>query len=81
VEIDALDILSELGINYVEMYSDQRISDDINAKTNPGMSDELMEKVKARLQSRGVKVVCYGVVRRHPEVEWPEVRIIEKEIK
>ena len=55
MEIDALDILSELGINYVEMYSDQRISDDINAKTNPGMSDELMEKVKARLQSRGGK--------------------------
>jgi len=59
---EAVDRISELGMKYVEMYSDQRIGEDINAKTNPGMSDEVMDKVKARLASRGVTVVCYGVV-------------------
>jgi len=58
---EAVDIISELGMKYVEMYPGQRVSKDIDARTQPGMSGEVMDKIKAKLKSSGVELVNYGV--------------------
>ncbi len=58
---EAVDIISEVGMEYVEMYPGQRVSKDIKAKTGPGMSDEVMVKIKDKLKSSGVKLVNFGV--------------------
>jgi len=58
---EAVDILSDLGMKYVEMYPRQRVSKDIDARTQPGMSGEVMDKIKAKLKSSGVELVNYGV--------------------
>jgi len=60
---DAVDLMAELGIKHVEIYSGQRVSDEINAKTNPGMPEEVVDKVKAKLADKGLRLVNYGVVR------------------
>lgn len=61
---ESIDKTASLGLSTIEMYSGQKISADTgDATTHYTMSADIAEKIKAKLKSSGVKVLCYGVVK------------------
>ena len=60
---ETIDLLSSMGIRYIEMYPGQRFSPtkpDVKADHN--MSDELVYELIAKLKDKNVTPVLYGVV-------------------
>lgn len=67
---EAVDKAATMGLKYIEAYSGQRISPDIDANTDFRMTEEVREVVRKKLESAGVKLVCYGVVSCGNEDDW-----------
>jgi sugar phosphate isomerase/epimerase len=60
---EGLDKAASLGLDWVEVYSDQRLSPDHgDVKFNHNMARDLRAQVKARLKELGIRVSSYGVV-------------------
>ena len=60
---EGIDKAASLGVSTIEMYPGQKISAETGkANTNYTMSAENRAKVKAKLKSSGIEVLCYGVV-------------------
>ena len=70
---ETLDALAFMGIGYVEAYPGQRVSDDIEGNTHHSMDPATREKVLAKLDATGVKLVGYGVVRGNSEEDWKRI--------
>jgi sugar phosphate isomerase/epimerase len=60
---ETIDLLSAMGIRYIEMYPGQRYSPTrADVKADHNMSDELVEELIAKLKEKNVTPVLYGVV-------------------
>src|SRR5688500_5528967 len=60
---ETIDLLSSMGIRYIEMYPGQRYSPEkADVKADHNMSDELVEQLSERLKEKNVTPVLYGVV-------------------
>ena len=69
---NAIDQIAALGLHYVELYPNQRVSTDLpqNVTTHHNMTPEVMEQIQKKLQSANVKAVSYGVIKPKGEAEW-----------
>jgi sugar phosphate isomerase/epimerase len=67
---EAVDKTNALGLKYIEMFPDQRISEDDSATTNFDMGAAARLKVKEKLRAAGLKLVNYGVVGARDEAGW-----------
>jgi sugar phosphate isomerase/epimerase len=67
---NSLDKMKEAGIKYVEMFPGQEIGGGIAGNNNFSMDKETRDKVLALIQSKGLKLVNYGVVGAKTEEEW-----------
>jgi len=60
---ETIDLLSSMGIRYIEMYPGQRFSPTkADVKADHNMSDELVNELIAKLKEKNVTPVLYGVV-------------------
>lgn len=59
---EAIDKAASIGLKYAEAYPGQRISAEIDAKMGPGMTEEQIELVQAKLKAANVQLVAFGVV-------------------
>lgn len=60
---ETIDLLSEMGIRYIELYPGQKYSPDKpDTKADHNMSDELVDGLIAKLKEKNVTPVLYGVV-------------------
>jgi sugar phosphate isomerase/epimerase len=60
---ETIDLLDAMGIRYIEMYPGQRFSPEKpDVKANHDMAPELVDELIAKLKSKNVTPVCYGVV-------------------
>ena len=60
---ETVDIAGAMGIKYIEIYPGQRLSPDKpDAKTSHTMTDEQIAEMKKLADSKGIKIVNYGVV-------------------
>jgi len=60
---ETIDLLSAMGIRYIELYPGQRYSPDkADVKADHNMPDELVEELIAKLKEKNVTPVLYGVV-------------------
>lgn len=60
---DTLEKVKELGINYLQPYPGQKLSDDMpDVKFDHNLDDEQIKRVKEKLDEYGIRVVSYGVV-------------------
>src|SRR5262245_49709125 len=62
--LETIDVLDRLGLRYIEMYPGQRFSPDskvIKADHN-SMTDEMIERLKAKLKEKNITPMAYGVV-------------------
>jgi len=69
---NAIDQIAALGLHYVELYPNQRVSKDLpqNVTTHHTMKPEVMDQIKKKLDEAGVKAVSYGVIKPKGESEW-----------
>jgi sugar phosphate isomerase/epimerase len=58
---DAVDTTAGLGLHYIEAFPNQKVSKDISAKFNEGLSPSDRKAIKQKLSDSGVKLVNYGV--------------------
>ena len=58
---EAVDRNAALGLKVIEAFPGQRVSKDVKEGFGPGMKDETVKAVKAKLKKAGVKVACFGV--------------------
>ncbi len=58
---ETLEMLQKLGVKYIEIYPRQRISEEINEVTRPGMSDKAVAALRKKLDETGIRFVAYGV--------------------
>jgi sugar phosphate isomerase/epimerase len=68
--VESMDKIKEAGIQYIEMYPGQTIGGGISGTTNFSMDKETREKLLARIQTKGLKLINYGVVGPKIEEEW-----------
>jgi sugar phosphate isomerase/epimerase len=60
---EAVDKTASLGLDWIEAYPGQRLSEDhADVKTDHNMSAEMQEVMKAKLRDAGVRLINYGVV-------------------
>lgn len=75
---ETLDILSKMGVKYVEAYPGQNIGGGIDGRMGPGMSEEAMKKVLEKLVSSNIKLINFGVTGASRETfEWSKKMGIE----
>lgn len=67
---ETLDKLGSLNVKYVELYGNQTIGGGIEGTTDFKMSPEKRAKLKALLQSKGIKAQAFGVSSPKTEEEW-----------
>lgn len=70
---EALDKIVEGGFRYVEAYRRQPISSAIQQETHFNMDEDTREIVREMLESRGLRMINYGVVRGETEEEWEQI--------
>jgi sugar phosphate isomerase/epimerase len=59
---EAVDKARALGLNWIQAYPGQKIAPDIDAGLTFDLSQELRQKVKAKLAEANISMVAYGVV-------------------
>ena len=60
---EAIDKTASLGLNYIEAYPGQRLTNEKDApKTNPSLTPKQRQEIKDRLKAAGIKLVNFGVV-------------------
>jgi len=77
---EAVDKTAAMGLKYIEAYPGQPLSKDIDARMNPDMSAEARQKVKDKLESAGVKLVCFGVTGAGDEAAWRSLFAFAKDM-
>jgi sugar phosphate isomerase/epimerase len=70
---EALDKIQAGGFKYVEAYPSQDFGAGIEGKTHFSMEDVKRKKMKEMLDSRGLKLINYGVVKCKSAEEWKQV--------
>ncbi len=58
---EAIDKTRSLGLEYIQAYPGQKVSDKINKGFGPDLSPQQREKVKAKLKETGIKIFAFGV--------------------
>ena len=67
---ETLDQLSAMDVKYIEAYSGQQIGGGIKGKTHYTMDAATRDALKAKLDTAGIKIVSYGVVKGKDEADW-----------
>ena len=70
---EAIDKMKDAGINNIEMFPNQNIGGGIEGKTTFSMDKETRKKVLALIQSKGMKLINYGVVNAKSPEEWVQI--------
>jgi sugar phosphate isomerase/epimerase len=70
---ESLDKIQAGGFKYVEAYPGQDFGAGIEGKTHFSMDGAKREKMKGMLDSRGLKLINYGVVKCKSAEEWKQV--------
>ena len=70
---EAIDKMKAAGINNIEMFPNQNIGGGIEGKTTFSMDKETRKKVLALIQSKGMKLINYGVVNAKSPEEWVQI--------
>ncbi|MBW6536478.1 MAG: sugar phosphate isomerase/epimerase [Mariniphaga sp.] len=70
---EALDKIQAGGFKYVEAYPGQDFGAGIEGKTHFSMDGSKRDKMKEMLDSRGLKLINYGVVKCKSAEEWKQV--------
>src|SRR5208282_4303405 len=73
--VETLDKMKAAGVKYIEMYPDQPIGGGMEGTTHFLMKKETCEKLLALIQSKGMKLLNYGVVGAKDQDEW--IKIME----
>jgi sugar phosphate isomerase/epimerase len=62
---ETLENVEQLGIKYIQAYSNQRLSKDLPGSVTfgPGMTEEQIQLVKTKLRQHGISIFAMGVVR------------------
>jgi sugar phosphate isomerase/epimerase len=71
--VEAIDKMKSAGINYVEMFPDQTIGGGLEGKTTIDMEKETCEKLLQLIQSKGMRLVNYGVVGADDQSGWLKI--------
>jgi sugar phosphate isomerase/epimerase len=59
---EAIDKAASVGLKYAEAYPGQKIAADVDGTMGPGMSEQQIAQVKAKLAGAGVQLTAFGVV-------------------
>ena len=59
---ESIDKTRSLGLNYIQAYPGQKVSDTIDAGFGANLTKEQKEQVKAKLDEAGIKIFAFGVV-------------------
>ncbi len=70
---EAIDKAAAAGLGYIEAYTKQKISAGSDETTHFTMGAATRKKVLAKLETSGVKLVAYGVVKGKNEAEWRQI--------
>lgn len=70
---ESIEKTAQTGGKVIEFYPGQKLSKDDPTPWNHKASDEIIEKVQAKLKEHGVKAVNYGVVGGKDAAEWEEI--------
>ena len=71
---EAIEKTAQAGGKIIELFPGQKFSpDEPEARCNHNMSDEAIEKLKAKLAKHNVRAVNYGVVGGKDEAEWRKI--------
>ncbi|MCD7850539.1 MAG: sugar phosphate isomerase/epimerase [Parabacteroides sp.] len=79
--VETLDKLNYLGIKYIELYPNQRISKDVEGETTYKMEEKELAKLKSLLVSKGITPLSYGVISPKTEEEWSKLFEFAKALK
>ena len=77
---DAIEKMKAAGINNIEMYPNQTIGGGIEGKTTFTMDKETRKKVLALIQSKGMKLINFGVINAKKQEEWVQIFDFAKEM-
>jgi sugar phosphate isomerase/epimerase len=70
---EGLEKASGLGLNYAEAYSAQQLSRDNSSPTHFNADEATRSEMQRLLESHGIELVAYGVVRGNNEEEWRRI--------
>jgi sugar phosphate isomerase/epimerase len=70
---EALDKMKDAGIKYVEMYPGQKIGGGIEGNTSYTMDKATRDKVLSLVQSKGLKLLNYGVINPKAKEAWDTI--------
>ena len=59
--------VAKLGLKYIEAYPGQAVGGGIEGKMGPGLDAAARQKILAKLQASGVKLVNFGVTGANGE--------------
>ena len=59
---EAIDKTRSLGLNWIQVFPGQQVSDKITSKFGPGLTAEEKNKIKAKLEEAGIQIFGFGVV-------------------
>ena len=72
--MEAIEKTAQAGGKCIEFYPGQKLSgDDANAKWDHNASEEVIQKVKAKLAEQKIIAVNYGVVHANDAAEWRKI--------
>lgn len=71
--MEAIEKTASTGGKVIELYPGQRLSPDSDERFNHFASDEMIDRVKAKLDEHGILAVNYGVVNLQDEEESRQV--------
>lgn len=59
---DTLDILQSVGVRYVELSLDQKLSKDLDVTAGPDMPDKALAAMQAKMKETGIQATGFGMV-------------------
>ena len=77
---EALDRAVAMGIKYIQIYPNQKISPTNNTKTNQNMNAAARAEVLALAKAKGLTITSYGVYTARSETEWRQLFAFAKEM-
>lgn len=79
--VETLDKLQEMGVKYVEIYPNQRISSQSEETTHFSGGKERARKLKELLKAKNIQVLSYGVASPGKDSDWIELFEFAKELE
>lgn len=77
---EALDKMNQVGVKFVEIYPNQRISPQSEETTHFSGGKERATKIKNLLKSKNIQVLSYGVISPGKEADWIQLFEFAKEL-